>query len=56
MMAKITDLFDPKCYELAEHFALGESFTDGELSDLAREIQGAVEDWFSARNAEDIHE
>jgi hypothetical protein len=39
--------FDPKCYELAEHFLSGEPDIDTEPAreDLANEIQRAIEAW-----------
>ena len=42
-------LYDPKCYDLAEYFLLGEN---GDADDLAYTIQTAVEDWFEAKRLE----
>lgn len=41
---------DEKSFELAKHF-LEPTATEDEEWDLAAAIQGAVEDWFSARVA-----
>ena len=45
--------YDPKCYELAEHFLRDDPISDHPKKlklychDLARIIQHAVEDWFN---------
>jgi hypothetical protein len=42
--------YDPKCYELAEHFLADSPFrVEKETDELARAIQDAVEDWFCGR-------
>lgn len=40
---------DPKSYELAEHFADGENFSEAELKEFSQVIQDACEDYLSAR-------
>ena len=44
--------FDDKCYELAEHFAQGESMSEDELKDLAQLIQDACEDYLRYRESQ----
>lgn len=40
--------FDPKCYETARHFAADlDGISDGQIRDLAYEIQVAIEDWIA---------
>lgn len=38
--------YDPKCEELARHFADGEDLSEDQIKDLADSIQEAVEAWF----------
>ena len=38
--------YDPKCEELAQHFAQDEALTEAQVADLAESIQAAVEAWF----------
>ena len=38
--------YDPKCEELARHFAQDENLSAAEIADLAEAIQQAVEAWF----------
>lgn len=38
--------YDPKCEELARHFAQDEALSEAQVSDLADAIQAAVEAWF----------
>ena len=41
-------MFDPKCYELAEHFLNDDPlviFTDKDRNALAQHIQNAIEGW-----------
>lgn len=40
--------YDPKCEDLARHFA--ERYGAAEISDLAQDIQDAVEAWFESHN------
>jgi hypothetical protein len=40
---------DPKSYELAEHFAQGEHFTEHELKELSQLIQDVCEDFLRSR-------
>lgn len=40
---------DPKSYELAEHFAQGESLTEDELKEFSQAIQDCCEDWLRHR-------
>lgn len=40
--------YDPRSYDLALIFLEGYDFTNGDADDLAKTIQGAIEDWFEA--------
>ena len=40
---------DEKSYELAEHFAQGEDFTEAELKEFSQVIQDACEDYLRDR-------
>lgn len=44
---------DQKCYELAKAFASDSDtpLTEAEISDLAENIQDAIEDWFEERRS-----
>lgn len=38
--------YDPKCEELARHFAQGQNLSEAEIADLSYAIQSAVDAWF----------
>jgi hypothetical protein len=41
-----TKTFDPKCHDLAQHFAGDlDGITEEEINDLAHDIQVSIEDW-----------
>jgi radical SAM protein with 4Fe4S-binding SPASM domain len=40
---------DPKCYELAEHFATGDNFSDEEIRKFSQEIQDCAESFLRFR-------
>lgn len=43
-----TKTYDTKSYELARHFAADlDGISEGQIRDLAYEIQAAVEDWIA---------
>ena len=50
--------YDSKCYDLAEAFVDdtnrcdGTHYTPADIDELAQEIQGAIESWFSGKQSE----
>lgn len=40
--------YDSRSYDLGMVFLEGYDFTNGDADDLAKTIQGAIEDWFEA--------
>lgn len=44
--------YDQRCFELAEFFLIDEPELRHRASELAQQIQDAIEDWFMIQNAE----